>query len=312
MRAGASGGSARKERLLPTMTAGPLPPPTPAPAGATTAESEECEPEAQPLPGAGVRRRRRRRAAGSQQSSSDGSGGGHGSGAAARVFARWVLQTYGVEYLQSSSGGVLDVAGGKGHLSLLLRNHSGGGDGPPLQSTVVDPRRLDLGKAVAKLRNWKSSSKNPHRTVPVGQASKVEVHLPHHWPIFWESQVWEGGSIEMEEGMLGNKSQSLVSAWHTAHSWEDTVRNFKAKISSPDISRSTLLSSDISSISTKDGCWKCMPLTSEALQANTSPMGQSGSRQEVPMCSDDGFSGWAQHKAFQCPWAKQVCVSVLQ
>lgn len=308
-----SGGDACQE-LLPTVTlAPPLPPPTIVTAAATTtcSDGQESYSADQPLQGARVRRRRRRAAA-SKQSSSTGSGGVHGSGAAARVFARWVLETYGVKYLQSSSGGVLDVAGGKGHLSLLLRNHSGGGDGPPLQSTVVDPRALDLGKAVEKLRSWKSSPKNPQRTVPVGQSTQVEVHLPHHWPIFWERRVWEDGATEMEQSSQGNNKSNLVSAWHTAHSWEDTVRNFKAKISSPDISRSTLLSSDISSISTKDGCWKCMPLLSEALQANTSPMGQSGSRQEVPMCSDDGFSGWAQHKAFQCPWAKQVCVSVLQ
>ena len=60
------------------------------------------------------------------------------------VFRRWLLRTFGEEFLRSGSG-VLDVAGGKGELAFELLNlHR-------VPSTVVDPRRLDLARFSSKL-----------------------------------------------------------------------------------------------------------------------------------------------------------------
>ncbi|KAK3822328.1 MAG: hypothetical protein J3R72DRAFT_459178 [Linnemannia gamsii] len=48
------------------------------------------------------------------------------------IFSRWLVDTFGQEYLNSGSG-VLDVAGGKGEISLFLKHMFG------IQSTVVEP-----------------------------------------------------------------------------------------------------------------------------------------------------------------------------
>lgn len=48
------------------------------------------------------------------------------------IFCRWLVDTFGQEYLNSGSG-VLDVAGGKGEISLFLKHMFG------IHSTVVEP-----------------------------------------------------------------------------------------------------------------------------------------------------------------------------
>ncbi|KAG0212897.1 hypothetical protein BGX28_005359 [Mortierella sp. GBA30] len=50
----------------------------------------------------------------------------------AYIFCRWLVEKYGIEYLNSGSG-VLDVAGGKGEISLFLTHMFG------VRSTVVEP-----------------------------------------------------------------------------------------------------------------------------------------------------------------------------
>jgi len=50
------------------------------------------------------------------------------------IFARWLVETFGVEFLNSGYG-VLDVAGGKGQISLFLTHMYG------IRSTVVEPQR---------------------------------------------------------------------------------------------------------------------------------------------------------------------------
>jgi hypothetical protein len=54
------------------------------------------------------------------------------------IFAKWLIETYGIEYLRSGSG-VLCIADGKGELAYHL-GLSG------ISATVVDPRPLDLDK----------------------------------------------------------------------------------------------------------------------------------------------------------------------
>ena len=57
---------------------------------------------------------------------------------------RWLIDQFGPDYLRSGSG-VLDVAGGKGELSFEFINLSA------IQSTVCDPRPLELGRYQKKL-----------------------------------------------------------------------------------------------------------------------------------------------------------------
>eukprot|EP00958_Prasinococcus_capsulatus_P019446 scaffold2404_cov398-Prasinococcus_capsulatus_cf.AAC.12 len=309
---------------------GPPPPPPPRDAGIATNR---------------VRRRRRRRAppqdawgdaggdagadaaaygtkaAGLQQPPSSAgveerAGGVHGSGAAARVLARWILQTYGVRYLTSRAGGVLDVAGGKGQLSLLLANcdpecrWDGQADAAPprpggaaaIRCTVVDPRRMDLDKAVAKLRRWKQSRKNP-RATGGASASDGGVRIPSHWPIFWERDVWERGVTSLD-------APRPATSWHSAHMWEEAVRAFqqgqRARGSPPPVPVAAG-GQEYSPDPSLQGCWKCRAADREGAQADGDGDGD-GARPSplVPRWCEDGFSGWSQHKAFQCPRTKRA------
>eukprot|EP00968_Pinguiococcus_pyrenoidosus_P018838 scaffold1954_cov268-Pinguiococcus_pyrenoidosus.AAC.275 len=63
----------------------------------------------------------------------------------AGCFRRFLLQVYGADWLRSS-GGVLDVAGGKGEIGFELQNLNG------IDVTVIDPRPLSLKSYRKKLR----------------------------------------------------------------------------------------------------------------------------------------------------------------
>jgi hypothetical protein len=76
----------------------------------------------------------------------------HGTWKRKRVFnegrvgalRRWLLNTFGIEYLNSGTG-ILDVAGGKGEFSFEALNLNG------IRSTVIDPRPMDLYRFKRKL-----------------------------------------------------------------------------------------------------------------------------------------------------------------
>eukprot|EP00002_Diphylleia_rotans_P036489 TRINITY_DN8044_c0_g1_i1.p1 TRINITY_DN8044_c0_g1~~TRINITY_DN8044_c0_g1_i1.p1 ORF type:complete len:435 (-),score=89.26 TRINITY_DN8044_c0_g1_i1:47-1351(-) len=55
------------------------------------------------------------------------------------VFCEWLLQTYGLDYLNSGSG-VIDVAGGRGDVTFELYNKHG------IKCTLIDPRPMRLRK----------------------------------------------------------------------------------------------------------------------------------------------------------------------
>eukprot|EP01038_Epipyxis_sp_PR26KG_P009435 gene9435-12714_t len=61
----------------------------------------------------------------------------------ASIIRRWLINTFGIEYLNNGSG-VVDVAGGKGELSceLINLNH--------IQCTVIDPRELEIKKFIRR------------------------------------------------------------------------------------------------------------------------------------------------------------------
>jgi ubiquinone/menaquinone biosynthesis C-methylase UbiE len=58
---------------------------------------------------------------------------------------RWLINTFGEEYLASGSG-VLEVAGGKGELAFEFMNLSG------INTTVFDPRPMELTRCVSTRR----------------------------------------------------------------------------------------------------------------------------------------------------------------
>lgn len=59
-------------------------------------------------------------------------GDNRAKGLRAKIFASWLVETFGMEFLQSR-GGVLDIAGGKGKLSIELALHG------KIPCTIIDP-----------------------------------------------------------------------------------------------------------------------------------------------------------------------------
>ena len=83
----------------------------------------------------------------------------HGKAGALR---RWLINTFGEEYLRSGSG-ILDIAGGKGEVSFELVNLNN------ISCTVIDPRPLDLERFKRKLVcgfYHKNSMLNTYNTIP--------------------------------------------------------------------------------------------------------------------------------------------------
>lgn len=72
------------------------------------------------------------------------------------VFRIFLMQTYGMEYLNKSNGIMIDVAGGKGELSFELVNLSG-----VRECAVIDPRPLNLSLVRTK---WEKGLFEPKRT----------------------------------------------------------------------------------------------------------------------------------------------------
>lgn len=103
----------------------------------------------------------------------------------ASALRRWILNTFGYEYLQSGSG-ILDVAGGKGEVSFEILNLNN------LPSTVFDPRPLDLYRYKRKLkfgfyhRNEVLECYNPLPSGPNNVEEEVIPRLPTHIRGFFE------------------------------------------------------------------------------------------------------------------------------
>eukprot|EP00985_Skeletonema_marinoi_P025166 scaffold18229_cov173-Skeletonema_marinoi.AAC.5 len=75
------------------------------------------------------------------------------------VLRIFLMQTYGIDYLNQQDGVIIDAAGGKGELAWELINLSGVKD-----CVVVDPRQLNLSLVQTK---WKKGLFEPKRTGPV-------------------------------------------------------------------------------------------------------------------------------------------------
>ncbi|KAL7500589.1 hypothetical protein ACHAWT_011221 [Skeletonema menzelii] len=75
------------------------------------------------------------------------------------VLRIFLMQTYGLDYLNRQDGVIIDAAGGKGELAWELINLSG-----VKECVVVDPRQLNLSLVQTK---WKKGLFEPKRTGPV-------------------------------------------------------------------------------------------------------------------------------------------------
>lgn len=75
------------------------------------------------------------------------------------VFRIFLMQTYGMDYLNRQDSAIIDAAGGKGELAWELINLTGVNE-----CVVVDPRPLNLGLVQSK---WEKGLFEPKRTGPV-------------------------------------------------------------------------------------------------------------------------------------------------
>ena len=125
--------------------------------------------------------------------------GGHGDKVAktmrARLFAQWLLDTYGAASLQRGSG-VLDVAGGKGHLSIEL---AASGRVP---CTVVDPM----------IRKQQQSF--PVKKRDAKRIRKAGGPLPQHLPTFFNQTSFleqYGASLSSSTSTTGSSGGDTTS-----------------------------------------------------------------------------------------------------
>ncbi len=87
-------------------------------------------------------------------------GGNKVKGMRATIFATWLIETYGIDTLAAGSG-VLDVAGGKGKLSIQLALQ-----GKIIQSTIIDPLVRKHGEKLDSISAKRiRKAKVPHPTL---------------------------------------------------------------------------------------------------------------------------------------------------
>eukprot|EP00581_Thalassiosira_minuscula_P013889 CAMPEP_0183711788 /NCGR_PEP_ID=MMETSP0737-20130205/7185_1 /TAXON_ID=385413 /ORGANISM="Thalassiosira miniscula, Strain CCMP1093" /LENGTH=355 /DNA_ID=CAMNT_0025940355 /DNA_START=248 /DNA_END=1312 /DNA_ORIENTATION=+ len=106
------------------------------------------------------------------------------------VFRIFLMQTYGMDYINKNNGTIVDVAGGKGELSFELINLSGA-----TESVVVDPRPLNLSLVQTK---WNKGLFEPKRTGVFSKwypacedgCKEREPRTPKHLRCFFDSQAF--------------------------------------------------------------------------------------------------------------------------
>lgn len=106
----------------------------------------------------------------------------------ARIFAQFLVDTFGITFLQSGSG-VLDIAGGRGDLSFeLLHTHG-------VKSTVIDPRPVKLSKAQCKLikkmkKSEASGGSGSGSTSASLSKSRYDKYLPPQMRMLLTPDIW--------------------------------------------------------------------------------------------------------------------------
>ena len=97
-----------------------------------------------------------------------------------KIFCNWLVQEFSLDFLRNS-GGVLDVAGGQGEVSFILKNVF------KIPATIIDPRdRIDYSKFVCKL-----NAGNYHNTRNEGSVNDTQVRYPDHIKLFFTPVLWE-------------------------------------------------------------------------------------------------------------------------
>ena len=110
------------------------------------------------------------------------------AGAKFAAFRKFLLDTYGREFLASGSG-VLDIAGGQGTLAWDFLNYQS------VPITVIDPRRatgrLERHFIYCHRRFERQQSKKAAADDDAAAEVTVPALLrPRHWPVYWRDELW--------------------------------------------------------------------------------------------------------------------------
>lgn len=134
------------------------------------------------------------------------------------IFRRWLVETFGLDRLQSD--GVLDVAGGHGKIAFELLNVHG------IPSTVIDPRPLKLQRCTKMWAQglWHKTTSVVHADEDPPVRGKDEPALmPRHLRLFLEEPLWRRGDPEAAPAADGGEQQSeqlrlfAQNLWRSSH-----------------------------------------------------------------------------------------------
>ncbi|KAF4651733.1 hypothetical protein FOL47_000214 [Perkinsus chesapeaki] len=128
------------------------------------------------------------------------------------VFRRFLIDTYGIEFLRGGSG-VIDVAGGKGEVGFELKNLN------DIEATNVDPRPMDLRKFVKKYE-WDIYNRNPlWRKYQTTYSKDSEPSQPRHIRAFFDPPLtdWAAAISRGEETAANVACVEANRAWFDEH-----------------------------------------------------------------------------------------------
>lgn len=98
-----------------------------------------------------------------------------------KIFCYWLVNEFG---LNKESGEILDIAGGQGEVSFILKNIF------QISSTIIDPReQIDYSKFKVKFKCGNYHSKEMNKNVEDIQNSIIE--YPSHIKLFFKPILWE-------------------------------------------------------------------------------------------------------------------------
>lgn len=125
-------------------------------------------------------------------------------GARHAVFATWILETYGAAALASKSG-VVDVAGGKGLLSLELAFLA------EVPCTVLDPRCARPGASELRRLRKRCSAKASSKNSDVGNEGVRNDRFAESHVSYMQAALPDGSDVDTGQYVDGDEASSLVA-----------------------------------------------------------------------------------------------------
>lgn len=102
-----------------------------------------------------------------------------------KIFCYWLVKEFKLKELNSGNG-VLDIAGGQGEVSFILKNIF------QISSTIIDPRgKIDYSKFEVKLKSGNYHSKEMNEKNDRNTFQSHSIEYPTHVQLFFTPILWE-------------------------------------------------------------------------------------------------------------------------